>query len=66
MKDLKLFLVSHMEGVPCCRFVVAATEEEAFLDCFSKKKNKNVSSRSSCKVEEVKIEGYEISVRKLS
>lgn len=66
MKNLKLFLVSHMEGEPCCRFVVAESEEEAFIQCFSKGTSKNMSSRSSCKVEEVKIKGYEISVRKLS
>ena len=66
MKDLKLFFVTHMEGRPCSRFLVAQNEEEAFLQCFSKEKNRNVSSRSSCKVEEVKIEGYEIAVRKIS
>ncbi len=66
MKELKLFFVTHMEGRPCNRFLVAQNEEEAFLRCYSKEKSRNVSSRSSCKVEEVKIEGYEIEVRKIS
>lgn len=66
MKDLKLFCVSHMEGKPCSRFVAAQSEEEAFIHCYSNEGDKNVSSRSSCKVEEVEIEGYEIIVRKIS
>jgi hypothetical protein len=55
-----------MEGKPCSRFIVAENEEQAFLHCYSKEEDRNISSRSSCKVEEVKIEGYEISVRKIS
>jgi len=65
MEDLRLFLVSHRGGLPCFRIVVAKSKEEAFLDCFNREKNENVSSRSSCLIEEVKLDGYEIMVKKL-
>ncbi len=66
MEDLKLFVVSHMGGLPCFRLIVAKNKEEAFLDCFNREKNENVSSRSSCLIEEVRIEGYEIVIKKIS
>ncbi|MEW5807441.1 MAG: hypothetical protein AB1756_08870 [Acidobacteriota bacterium] len=65
MEDLKLYLVSHMGGLPCFRLVVAKSKEEAFLDCYNREKNEDISSRSSCLIEEVKVDGYEIIIRKV-
>lgn len=66
MEELKLFVVSHMGGLPCFRLVVARSKEEAFLDCYNREKNESVSSRSSCLIEEVRIDGYEVIIKKVS
>ena len=62
-------MVSHTSaGKPCWRLLVAENSEKAVLKCFKEGKHpQNINvQRSTCKVEEVKIKGYKITVTKES
>lgn len=64
MEDLKLFLVFHMGGGPCWQMRVAKSAEDALFQCFGGKEHAKMSDpQYSCRVEEVKVLGYEIVVR---
>lgn len=66
MEELKLFLVTFRGPEPCFRLQVAKNAEEAFLHCFDKHTGvmaREGRDRSSCKVEEAKVEGYDIILR---
>ena len=67
MEDLKLFLVYYLGDSPCWNLRVAHSPEEAMMQCFdhSKRKRPSDSMEKSCRVEEVKIEGYKITVEKI-
>jgi hypothetical protein len=63
LEELKLFLVTFRGPDPCFRLQVAKNAEEAFLCCFDKHTGvtaREGRDRASCKVEEAKVEGYEI------
>lgn len=65
MERLKLFMVSHMFGeTPCWQLIVAKNHEEAILKCFNKCKHpQDIDSQTAtCKVEEVKNKGYNITI----
>lgn len=65
MDDLKLFLVYHMGGGPCWQLRVAKSTEDALCQCFGSSDHSKLSdAQHSCRVEEVKVPGYEIVVRK--
>lgn len=65
MENLKLFLVFHMGGGPCLQMRVATSSEDALCQCFgSSDHSKSSDAQYSCRVEEVKVPGYEIVVRK--
>lgn len=65
MEELKLFLVFHMGGGPCWQMRVAKSTEDALLQCFGSTDHSVISNaQKSCRVEEVKVPGYDIVVRK--
>ncbi|MFQ6104809.1 MAG: hypothetical protein ACE5OP_11035 [Candidatus Glassbacteria bacterium] len=65
MEELKLFVVSDNSTTPCWFIIPARNYEEAILKCIDEKNCPITKERqSSCKVEELRIEGYEISVVK--
>lgn len=66
MQDLKLFMVYYLGDSPCWNLRVARSPEEAIMQCFdrSKRKRPDNADKYSCRVEEVKIEGYRISIEK--
>jgi len=64
MEELKLFLVFHMGGGPCWQMRAAKSAEDALFQCFGGKEHAKVSdTQQSCRVEEVRVPGYEIVVR---
>ncbi|MEK7850818.1 MAG: hypothetical protein AAB275_02940 [Deltaproteobacteria bacterium] len=64
MEELKLFLVFHTGGGPCWQMRVAKSAEDALFQCFGTGDHaKNADLQKSCRVEEVKVPGYEIVVR---
>lgn len=62
MKKLKLYIVSHLGDNPCWRLVVAENPADAFIQCLEGKKMPQRDSRCNCMVNEVKINGYEITI----
>jgi hypothetical protein len=67
MSDLKLFMVYHLGEHPCCNVRVANSLEEAMTQCLnhSGKPKPNDAAMRSCKVEEVKVNGYKITIEKI-
>ena len=60
---MKLFMVTDVSTSPCWFLIPAKNYEEALLKCINEKKCPlDKQKQSSCKVEEVKLEGYEIKV----
>ncbi len=67
MEELKLFIVSDVSTTPCWFIIPARNYEEAILRCIDEKNCPITKQRqSSCKVEEIRIEGYKINVTKTS
>jgi len=65
LEELKLFIVSDIGATPCWVIIPAKNYEEAILKCIDEKNCPITKQRqSSCKVEEIRIEGYTISVTK--
>ena len=62
MKKLKLYIVSHLGENPCWRLVVAESPADAFLKCLESKMEPQKASMCNCMVNEVKINGYEITI----
>jgi len=60
-------MVYYLGDSPCWNLRVARSPEEAIMQCFDKSKRKKPrdAMEKSCRVEEVKIEGYKISVEKV-
>ena len=67
MSDLKLFMVYHLGEQPCCNVRVASSLEEAMTQCLnhSDKPKPSDAALRSCKVEEVKVEGFKITIEKI-
>ena len=64
MADLKLFLALHMGGSPCWPMTIQTSAEDALFQCFGGREHSKISeTQQSCRVEEVKVPGYEIVVR---
>jgi hypothetical protein len=64
MEDLKLFLVYHIGGGPCWQLRVAKSPEDALFQCFGSRDHARIAdAQRSCRVEEIKVPGYEIVVR---
>ena len=63
MEELKLYVVTFGGPEPCFRFQAAKNAEEAFLQCFNKHTVREGHDKASCKVEEAKVEGYNIVLR---
>lgn len=68
MEDLKLFMVYYLGDSPCWNLRVAHSPEEAMMQCFdrSRRTKPHDAMQKSCRVEEVQIDGYKISVEKVS
>ncbi len=66
MKDLKLYMVYYLGANPCWNLRVARTPEEALMNCFehSGKPRPVDAAECSCRVEEVRLDGYHISIEK--
>lgn len=67
MSEYKLYMVYHLGGSACCNIRVATCPEEAMTQCLdhSGKPKPATGDKSNCKVEEVKIDGFKISVEKI-
>ncbi len=67
MSELKLYMVYNLGSKSCCNIRVAASAEEAMTGCLdhSNKPKPEDAEMSNCKAEEVKINGYKITVEKL-
>lgn len=53
-----------MGGGPCWQLRVAKNAEDALFQCFGGKEHAKISdTQQSCRVEEVKVPGYDIVVR---
>ena len=67
MSDLKLFMVYHLGEQPCCNVQVASSLEEAMTQCLNHSGRPKPSDAAlrSCKVEEVKVEGFKITIEKI-
>ena len=67
MEELKLFIVYYLGDSPCWNLRVAYSPEEAMMQCFDRsgRKKPHDAMEKSCRVEEVKIKGYRISVEKI-
>jgi hypothetical protein len=66
MQELKLYLVYHMGNSPCWNLRIAHSQEEALMQCFDKppeNRPDDIKERS-CRVEEVKFDGYELKIEK--
>jgi len=67
MEDLKLFMVYYLGDSPCWNLRVARSPEEAIMQCFDRSKRTRPlnADKYSCRVEEVKVEGYRISIEEI-
>lgn len=67
MDELKLYLVYHLGINPCWNLRVARSPEEALTSCFHHTGSDPVSDADagSCRVEEIRLEGYRIRVEKV-
>ncbi len=61
-KTYKLYIVSSMGPLCCWHVHAAASPEEAMFQCFKVDKHMDERARASCRVEELKVEGFEIRV----
>lgn len=66
MDELKLYLVYHLGINPCWNLRVARTPEEALTSCFHHSDSVGINDMDagSCRVEEIKLEGYKIRIEK--
>ncbi|HNW58745.1 MAG TPA: hypothetical protein PKI62_03620 [bacterium] len=66
MDELKLYLVYHLGINPCWNLRVARSPEEALTTCFhhSAEVGVNDVDAGSCRVEEIRLEGYRIKIEK--
>lgn len=64
MDELKLYMVYYLGDSPCWNLRVAKSPEQALTQCFdhSGKPRPSDNSGRSCRVEEVKIQGYKINI----
>lgn len=63
MEDLKLYVVTDLSTSPCWFILPARNKEEAILRCIDEKNCPSGKERqSNCKVEELRIDGYDIKV----
>ena len=67
MEDLRLYMVYYLGASPCWNLRVAQSPEEAMMQCFdnSRRKKPHDAMEKSCRAEEVKIDGYKISIEKI-
>jgi hypothetical protein len=67
MNELKLYMVYYLGAGPCWNLRVAHSPEEALMACFdhSGKPRPHDAAECSCRVEEVQLNGYRISVEKI-
>ena len=67
MSELKLYMVFHLGDESCYNVRVAESPEEAMTHCLnhSGKPKPNNAAQKSCKVEEIKVPGYKITVEKI-
>ncbi len=63
-KIYRLYIVSSTGPLPCWHVHAAASPEEAIFQCFKVDKHMDERARASCRVEELKLEGFEIKVMK--
>ena len=62
----KLLLVYHLGSAMCWQLRVAKNAEEALMQCFKAEKfEAGIDPQHNCRVEEVEIPGYEITVRRV-
>ena len=66
MNNLKLYMVYFLGNRPCFNVRVANSPEEALTQCFahSEKPLPEDAAEKNCRVEEVMVPGYHISVQK--
>ncbi len=63
MEKLKLYLITDLCSSPCWFLQAARNPEEAILKCINDQKCPTAKDiQSSCKAEEIRLEGYEIQV----
>jgi len=67
MSDLKLYMVYYLGANPCWNLRVARSAEEALMNCFehSGKPKPEDAAECSCRVEEVTLAGYRITIDKI-
>jgi len=65
VEEYKLFIVTDISTSPCWFIIPAKNKTEAIMKCIDEK-NCPISKerQSNCKVEEIKIDGYEVKVFK--
>ena len=66
MSELKLFKVYFLGDSPCWSLRVARSEEEALIQCYSHSDRPKPpgAEEKSCRAEEVKFEGYKLTIEK--
>ena len=66
MEKFKLFKIYHLGANPCWDLRIAHTAEEALTQCFEHlhKPRPDSAVESSCRAEEVIIQGYRIKIEK--
>lgn len=67
MQELKLFMVYHLGANHCWDLRIAHSAEEALTQCFEHlhKPQPDSAIESSCRAEEVNIQGYLIKIEKI-
>lgn len=67
MDEFKLYMVYYLGNNPCWNLRVAKSPEEALTQCFdhSDKPRPDDAAERSCRVEEVRIKGYQIKIEKV-
>lgn len=67
MDELKLYLVYHLGINPCWNLRVARSPEEALTSCFHHSTDVGIDDvdAGSCRVEEIRLEGYKIRIEKV-
>ena len=66
MEKLKLYMVYHLGKSPCWNLRIALSPEQALTQCFdqTQKPKLGKDAERSCRVEEVKFEGYKLTIQK--
>jgi hypothetical protein len=63
MEKLKLYLITDVCSAPCWFIYPARNPEEAIMRCINDQKcPTDKDMQSSCKAEEIRLEGYDIQV----